>query len=50
MKDFTYYEYRIYSYSDCGPNMNIEYICWFQQDRIRKSNISGLSKFAEYEY
>ena len=26
MKDFTEYKYRIYSYSDCGPNTNIEYI------------------------
>ena len=25
MKDFTEYEYRIYSYSDCGPNTNFEY-------------------------
>ena len=50
MKDFTKYEYRIYLYSDCRPNMNIEYIHCLQQDRIRISNTFVLSKLAKYEY
>ena len=50
MKDFTEYEYQMYSCSDCGPNTNIEYIHCSQPDQIRKSNIFVLTKVVEYKY
>ena len=42
MKDFTKNEYRMYSYSDCGPNTNIKYIHCSQPDWIWISNISNI--------
>ena len=50
MKDFTKYEYQIYSYSEYGPDTNITYICCSQEHRIQISNISVLSQLAKYEY
>ena len=49
-KDFTEYEYRIYSFLTTWPNTNIEYICSSQSYQIQISNVFVLSNLAEYEY
>ena len=49
-RDFTEYEYWIYSFHTTWPNTNIEYICSSQPYRIQILNIFVLSNLAEYKY